>query len=42
VLAVIGLVYGVLAAPRIATVVLALIVMTMMLSLEKALSLFRA
>jgi len=41
VLAVIGLVYGVLAAPRIATVGLGLIVLTMMLSLEKVLSLFR-
>jgi hypothetical protein len=40
--AIVGLVYGVLAAPRVATVVLGLIVLTMMLSLEKVLSLFRA
>jgi len=40
--AIVGLVYGVLAAPRVATVVLGLIVMTMMLSLEKVLSRFRA
>lgn len=39
--AVIGLLYGVLAAPRLTTVVLGLIVLTMMLSLEKALGLFR-
>lgn len=39
--AVVGLVYGLLAAPGVATVVLGLVVLTMMLSLEKALSLFR-
>jgi len=40
--AIVGLVYGVLAAPRVETVVLGLIVLTMMLSLEKALSFFRS
>jgi len=39
--AIVGLVYGVLAAPGVATVGLGLIVLTMMLSLEKVLSLFR-
>jgi len=39
--AVVGLVYGVLAAPRVATIVVGLIVLTMMLGLEKVLSLFR-
>jgi hypothetical protein len=39
--AVAGLVYGVLVAPRVATIVLGLVVLIMMLSLEKALSLFR-
>ena len=41
VVAVAGLVYAVLAAPRIAIVGLGLIVLAMMLSLEKALTLFR-
>lgn len=36
-----GLVYGVLAAPRMATIVLGALVLTMMLGLEKALSFFR-
>ena len=39
--AVVGLVYGVLAAPRVATIVLGLVVLTMMLSLERGLGLFR-
>src|SRR5882672_638540 len=39
--AVVGLVYGVLAAPRVATIVVGLIVLTMMLGLEKVLSLCR-
>ena len=41
VVAVAGLVYGVLGVPRVATVGLGLIVLTMILSLEKFLSLFR-
>lgn len=39
--AVAGLVYGVLAAPRVETIVLGLVVLAMMLGLEKTLSLFR-
>ena len=39
--AIAGLLYGVLAAPRPATIVLGALVLTMMLSLEKTLSLFR-
>lgn len=39
--AIAGLLYGLLAAPRIETIVLGLIVLAMMLSLEKSLSLFR-
>ncbi|HYW73810.1 MAG TPA: hypothetical protein VE961_22500 [Pyrinomonadaceae bacterium] len=41
VVAIAGLVCGVLAAPRLATVVVGLIVLTMMLSLERVLGLFR-
>jgi hypothetical protein len=39
--AVTGVVYGVLAAPRIETIVLGVVVLTMMLSIEGTLSLFR-
>lgn len=39
--AIVGLIYGLLAAPRVETVVLGLVVLAMMLSLEKSLSLFR-
>jgi len=41
VVAIVGLIYGVIGAPRVATVLTGLIVLTMMLSLEKVLSLFR-
>ena len=36
-----GLIYGLLAAPRVETIVVGLVVLAMMLSLEKSLSLFR-
>jgi len=39
--AIVGLIYGLLAAPRVETIVLGLVVLAMMLSLEKSLSLFR-
>ena len=39
--AVIGVVYGVLAAPRVETIVVGLVVLAMMLSLERTLSFFR-
>ena len=39
--AIAGLIYGLLGAPRVETIVLGLVVLAMMLSLEKSLSLFR-
>lgn len=39
--AIVGLIYGLMAAPRIETIVPGLVVLAMMLSLEKSLSLFR-
>lgn len=41
VVAIVGLIYGAMGAPRVAIVLLGLIVLTMMLSLEKALSFSR-